>query len=87
MYRYFPPFVSTRLPDPPYIPGSDAAGYVEKVGSEVVGLTPCTRVFVTGRNSGSYAEYIVTEYNYVFPLHGRLTFAQVWRLKPSQGQR
>merc|ERR1719435_652361 len=38
----------SKLPDPPYIPGSDAAGYVDKVGSEVVGLTPGTRVFVTG---------------------------------------
>jgi len=66
----------SRLPKPPYIPGSDAAGYVEKVGSEVVGLHPGTRAFVTGRNSGSYAEYIVTEYHYVFPLHGRLSFAQ-----------
>ncbi len=65
-----------RLPDLPYIPGSDAAGYVENVGSDVKGLSIGERVFVTGRNSGAYAEYIVTESNYVFPLHSRLSFAQ-----------
>jgi len=42
----------------------------------VAGLAIGTRVFVTGRNSGAYAEFIVTEYNYVFPLHQRLSFAQ-----------
>lgn len=66
----------SRLPDLPYIPGSDAAGYVESVGTDVTKMTPGTRVFVTGRNSGAYAEFIVTEYNYVFPLHQRLSFAQ-----------
>ena len=33
-------------------------------------------MFVTSRNSGAYAEYIVCEDSYVFPLHERLTFAQ-----------
>lgn len=66
----------SRLPDLPYIPGSDAAGYVESVGIDVTGLNLGTRVFVTGRNSGAYAEFIVTEYSYVFPLHHRLSFAQ-----------
>ena len=65
-----------RLPDLPYIPGSDAAGVIEKVGSDVQGLSIGQRVFVTGRNSGAYAEYIVTESIYVFPLHKRLSFAQ-----------
>lgn len=67
---------SPRLPDLPYIPGADASGVVEKLGSEVQGLSVGQRVFVTGRNSGAYAEYIVTEAIYVFPLHQRLTFAQ-----------
>ena len=34
------------------------------------------RVFATGRNTGSYAEYLVSESSYVFPLHERLSFAQ-----------
>ena len=65
-----------RLPDLPYIPGADAAGVIEKLGSDVTNLSVGQRVFVTGRNSGAYAEYIVTESIYVFPLHQRLTFAQ-----------
>ena len=42
----------SRLPDLPYIPGSDAAGVIEKIGSDVQGLSVGQRVFVTGRNSG-----------------------------------
>jgi NADPH2:quinone reductase len=34
------------------------------------------RVFVTGKNSGAYAEYIVSEAVYAFPLDERLSFAQ-----------
>ena len=34
------------------------------------------RVFATGRNTGSYAEFLVSESSYVFPLHERLSFAQ-----------
>ena len=66
----------SRSPDLPYIPGADASGVIEKVGSDVQNLKVGQRVFVTGRNSGSYAEFIVTEAIYVFPLHHRLTFAQ-----------
>eukprot|EP00095_Tigriopus_kingsejongensis_P000389 maker-scaffold19_size710362-snap-gene-0.19 protein:Tk00389 transcript:maker-scaffold19_size710362-snap-gene-0.19-mRNA-1 annotation:"quinone oxidoreductase" len=66
----------SRLPELPYTPGSDAAGYVEEVGTGVVGLRAGQRVFVTGRNSGSYAEFIQVESTYVFPLHERLSFAQ-----------
>ena len=49
---------------------------MEAVGSGVHTLKVGQRVFVTGRNSGSYAEYIVSESAYVFPLHERLSFAQ-----------
>ncbi|TRY75456.1 hypothetical protein TCAL_07106 [Tigriopus californicus] len=66
----------SRLPELPYTPGSDAAGYVDEVGSGVTDLQVGQRVFVTGRNSGSYAEYIQVESTYVFPLHERLSFAQ-----------
>ena len=34
------------------------------------------RVFVTGKNSGAYAEYIVSDSAFVFPLDERLSFAQ-----------
>ncbi len=71
----------SRLPELPYTPGSDAAGYVETLGRSAAiatGLKQGQRVFVTGTagNSGSYAEYIVADATFVFPLHPRLTFAQ-----------
>jgi len=66
----------SRLPELPYVPGSDAAGFVEAVGNSVTNVAVNERVFVTGKNSGSYAEFIVTDCVYVFPLHPRLTFAQ-----------
>ena len=66
----------SRLPELPYTPGGDAAGYVHAVGSAVADLKVGQRVFATGRNTGSYAEYLVSESSYVFPLHERLSFAQ-----------
>merc|ERR1719481_822913 len=68
----------SRLPDLPYTPGSDAAGYVHQVGSNVTNIKVGERVFVSGtnNNSGSYAEFIVSDSTYVFPLHPRLSFAQ-----------
>ena len=97
----------SRLPDLPYTPGSDAAGYIHQVGKDVTNLKVeaqsrktsfivfaaiiivCSqvgeRVFVSGSsnsgNSGSYAEFVVTDSTYVFPLNPRLSFAQVnWNL-------
>ena len=45
-------------------------------GQSVHSLKVGQRVFVTGRNSGAYAEYLTCEETYVFPLHTRLSFAQ-----------
>lgn len=68
----------SRLPDLPYTPGSDAAGYVHKVGGGVTHLNVGDRVFVTGtsNNTGSYAQFIRSQDTFVFPLHERLSFAQ-----------
>jgi len=70
----------SRLPDLPYTPGSDAAGYIHQVGKDVTNLKVGERVFVSGSsnsgNSGSYAEFVVTDSTYVFPLNPRLSFAQ-----------
>merc|ERR1712002_409049 len=68
----------SRLPDLPYTPGSDAAGYVQQLGRNVTTLKVGDRVFVSGTssNSGSYAHYVVSDSTYVFPLHPRLSFAQ-----------
>merc|ERR1719410_1776095 len=69
-----------KLPTLPYTPGTDAAGDVEKVGKNVTTVKVGDRVFVVGsshsNNSGSYAQFVVTDATYVFPLHPRLTFAQ-----------
>jgi len=71
----------SRLPELPYCPGTDAAGYVHHVGRRVTTLKVGDRVFVSGNssfrnNSGSYAQFVVTDATYVFPLHPRLSFAQ-----------
>jgi len=69
-----------KLPDLPYTPGTDAAGDVERVGKNVSTVKVGDRVFVVGsnisNNSGSYAEFVVTDSTYVFPLHPRLSYAQ-----------
>merc|ERR1712240_396852 len=68
----------SRLPDLPYTPGSDAAGYVQQLGRNVTTLKVGDRVFVSGSstNTGSYSQYVVSDSTYVFPLHPRLSFAQ-----------
>ncbi|XP_023330212.1 quinone oxidoreductase-like [Eurytemora carolleeae] len=68
----------SRLPELPYTPGSDAAGYVHQVGNAVTSLKVGDRVFVAGTssNTGSYAQFVVSDDTYVFPLHERLSFAQ-----------
>jgi len=71
----------SRLPELPYTPGTDAAGFVHQIGRRVSNIKVGDRVFVSGNssfsnNSGSYAQFVVTDSTYVFPLHPRLTFAQ-----------
>ncbi|MCC2376856.1 quinone oxidoreductase [Bacillus wiedmannii] len=52
----------------PFIPGIDAAGIVERVGSHVKNIHPGQRVIAFPQN-GSYAEYVVANENltFVFP--------------------
>ena len=64
----------------PYIPGADAAGVVETVGSEVSGVTAGARVYISGtathKSYGAYAQKVVCEPHQVHPLPDRLSFAQ-----------
>jgi len=51
---------------------------VHQLGEGVSSLKVGDRVFVAGTstNSGSYAQFVVSDATYVFPLHERLSFAQ-----------
>lgn len=60
----------------PGILGSDCAGIVAQVGSEVTKVKVGERVFTTKTVSGSYAEYTVAKEKYTFPLHENLNFSQ-----------
>ena len=53
--------------EPPFIPGLDAAGLIEKVGPGVESLTTGMRVAVFPK-AGSYAEYVVADQMLVYPL-------------------
>ena len=60
----------------PYTPGSDAAGVIESVGSDVHKVKPGDRVY-TGRTvTGAYGEYSLALENQVHPLPAKITFAQ-----------
>jgi NADPH2:quinone reductase len=67
-------------PDLPYIPGQDAAGIVQAVGSRVSGVKPGDRVYLTGtvlgRAQGAYASLAVCHPWQVHPLPEHLSFAQ-----------
>ncbi len=67
-------------PEPPYIPGADAAGIVEEVGEEVTGVREGDRVYIGGtaasRAWGAYATLVVCRPDQVHPLPERLSFAQ-----------
>lgn len=59
---------------PPFIPGLDAAGVVEEVGSDVIDFKVGQRVIAFPKN-GSYAEYIVADENLTFVIPDGIDFA------------
>lgn len=67
-----------RKPNLPYTPGTDVAGIVEAVGSDVTGLKKGERVYAHGAAAGygGYAELTVCDAAQVHPLPDRLSFAQ-----------
>jgi NADPH2:quinone reductase len=69
-----------RLPALPYVPGSDAAGEIEAVGSDVTGFSPGDRVYfngtIGGLTVGAYAERAVCTTAQVHRLPARVSFAQ-----------
>jgi len=65
-----------KKPNLPYTPGTDAAGVVEAVGTNVTSVKVGDRVYTHGTVSGSYAEATICEELQVHPLAARLSFAQ-----------
>lgn len=69
-----------KVIQPPYTPGSDAAGLVEHVGDGVKNVKPGDRVFVTGTTgsgfSGACAELALCRATQAHPLPAGLTFQQ-----------
>jgi NADPH:quinone reductase len=67
-------------PEPPFVPGADAAGVVEQAGPEVDGWQTGDRVYIGGTAShrayGAYASLVVCQPHQVHRLPDRLSFAQ-----------
>ncbi|WP_123043357.1 quinone oxidoreductase family protein [Cohnella candidum] len=57
----------------PFIPGLDAAGVIERVGSEVQGFKPGQRVIAFPKG-GSYAEYVVADEALTFAIPDSVDF-------------
>ncbi|RYM05813.1 NAD(P)H-quinone oxidoreductase [Sporolactobacillus sp. THM7-7] len=60
---------------PPFIPGLDAAGIIEKTGSEVQHLRPGQRVIALLKQ-GSYSEYVAADQDLTFPIPDHMDFEQ-----------
>jgi NADPH2:quinone reductase len=60
----------------PVIPGTDCAGIVVHIGSNVTKVKVGARVYTVRTTSGSYAEFTVANECHVFTLHDDLTFSQ-----------
>ena len=67
-----------RLPELPYIPGSDGAGLVESIGEGVTGIALGDRVYVATSVArwGTYAERIACDAAAVHPLPDAISFSQ-----------
>jgi NADPH:quinone reductase len=60
-------------PDPPFVPGSEYAGVIEAVGSEVKGLKPGLPVAVIG-GTGGFGTHALADANRAVPLPPGFTF-------------
>lgn len=66
----------SRKPSLPTILGSNCAGTVQQVGSNVTTFTAGDRVFTSKTNTGAYAEFTVSPVTSVHPLPEVLSFSQ-----------
>lgn len=60
----------------PFIPGTEAAGVVETVGTGVTRVKVGDRVYVAGSVSGTYAQLVLADQNQVHPLPQHASFEQ-----------
>lgn len=65
-----------KLPPLPYTPGTDGAGTVAALGSDVTGWEVGDRVYLAGSLTGTYAEQALCEPTHLHPLPDNVTFAQ-----------
>jgi NADPH:quinone reductase len=65
-----------RLPEPPYTPGTDAAGTVAVIGKSVTGIKEGDRVYCAGCPKGTYAQYIVCPVDRIHPLPEAIDFLE-----------
>lgn len=63
-------------PPLPYTPGSDAAGTVEALGEGVTKVKVGDRVYTATTITGAYAEFCLALESQLFPLPGKISFAQ-----------
>jgi NADPH2:quinone reductase len=73
--------IYANAPKPPYTPGKDAAGVVEKVGAGVTKFKQGDRVYTAGSISGTYAEYSLCEEKHLGHLPDNVSFeegAGIW---------
>lgn len=66
----------SRQPKLPYTPGLDSAGIVTKVGKNVSNFKVGDRVFTANTDTGSYAEYTLSNPMYTFKLDEKLSFEE-----------
>jgi len=64
------------LPPLPYTPGKDGAGIVEKVGEAVTSIKEGQRVWLSGAQTGTYAQFAICDEVTVHPLPDSISFQQ-----------
>lgn len=66
--------VYPQLPEPPYTPGTDAAGTVTALGKGLTGIKEGDRVYCAGCPDGTYAQFIVCPIERIYPLPNAIGF-------------